>query len=40
MIRIAASARRDLDEGHDFYESPEIGLGDYFLIPLKQILRA
>lgn len=31
MIRIAASARRDLDEGYDFYESQEIGLGTYFL---------
>ena len=26
MIRIAASARRDLDEGYDFYESQEIGV--------------
>ena len=32
MIRIAASARRDPDEGYDFYESQEIGLGDYFLL--------
>lgn len=31
MIRIVASARRDLDEGFQFYESQEIGLGDYFL---------
>jgi len=35
MIRIAASARRDLDEGYDFYESQEIGLGDYFLNSVK-----
>ena len=35
MIRIAASARRDLDEGYDFYESQEIGLGDYFLSSVK-----
>jgi hypothetical protein len=35
MIRIAASARRDLDEGFAFYESQEIGLGDYFLNSLK-----
>ena len=35
MIRIAASARRDLDEGYDFYESQQIGLGDYFLSSVK-----
>ena len=35
MIRITASARRDLDEGYDFYESQEIGLGDYFLSSAK-----
>ena len=35
MIRIAASARRDLDEGFAFYESQEIGLGDYFLSSVK-----
>jgi hypothetical protein len=35
MIRIAGSAGRDLDEGYDFYESQEIGLGDYFLSSVK-----
>ncbi len=35
MIRIAASARRDLDEGFGFYESQEVGLGDYFLSSVK-----
>jgi len=35
MIRIAASARRDLEEGFLFYESQEIGLGDYFLSSVK-----
>jgi hypothetical protein len=35
MIRIAASARRDLDEGFAFYESQELGLGDYFLSSVK-----
>lgn len=35
MIRIAASARRDLDEGFDFYELQEIGLGDYFINSVK-----
>ncbi len=35
MIRIVASARLDLDEGFEFYESQEIGLGDYFLSSLK-----
>ena len=35
MIRIAASARRDLDEGYDFYASQEVGLGDYFLSSVK-----
>lgn len=35
MIRIAASARRDLDEGFEFYESQEIGLGDYFLSSVR-----
>ena len=35
MIRIAASARRDLEEGFAFYESQEIGLGDYFLSSVK-----
>ena len=35
MIRIVASARRDLDEGFLFYESQEIGLGDYFLSSVK-----
>ena len=35
MIRIAASARGDLDEGYDFYESQEIGLGDYFLSSVR-----
>ena len=35
MIRIAASARRDLHEGYDFYELQEIGLGDYFLSSVK-----
>ncbi len=35
MIRIALSAYRDLDEGYAFYESQEIGLGDYFLTSVK-----
>ena len=35
MIRIIASASRDLDEGFQFYESQEIGLGDYFLSSVK-----
>ena len=35
MIRIAASARWDLEEGYEFYESQEIGLGDYFLNSVK-----
>ncbi len=35
MIRIAASARRDLEEGFDFYQSQEIGLGDYFLSSVR-----
>ena len=35
MIRIAASARRDLDEGFDFCQAQEIGLGDYFLSSVK-----
>jgi hypothetical protein len=35
MIRIVASARRDLDEGFQFYETQEIGLGDYFLSSVR-----
>jgi hypothetical protein len=35
MIQIAASARRDLDEGFEFYEAQEIGLGDFFLSSVK-----
>jgi hypothetical protein len=35
MIRIIASARRDLEEGFQFYESQEIGLGDYFLSSVR-----
>ena len=35
MIRIIASARCDLDEGFQFYESREPGLGDYFLNSVK-----
>jgi hypothetical protein len=35
MIRVAASACQDLDEGFAFYESQEIGLGDYFLSSVK-----
>ena len=35
MIRIAASARRDLDEGFAFYEAQAAGLGDYFLTSVK-----
>ncbi len=34
-IRILASGRRDLDEGCRFYESQDIGLGDYFLSSIK-----
>lgn len=29
-IRILASAKRDLEEGSQFYKSQETGLGDYF----------
>ncbi len=35
MIWIAASARRDLEEGFAFYQSQEVGLGDYFLSSVK-----
>ena len=35
MIRIVASACRDLDEGFQFYELQQIGLGDYFLSSVK-----
>lgn len=35
MIRIVASARRDLDEGFQFYQSQGLGLGDYFLNSVK-----
>ena len=35
MIRIAAGAIRDLDEGYDFFEAQEIGLGDYFVSSVK-----
>ncbi len=35
MIRLAASARRDLEEGFDFYEFQEAGLGDYFLTSVR-----
>ena len=34
-IRIVASARNDLDEGYQFYESQEPGLGDYFISSTK-----
>ena len=34
-IRILASARRDLNEGFQFYESQETGLGDYFISSVK-----
>lgn len=30
-IRILASARRDLEDGREFYESQGAGLGDYFI---------
>lgn len=35
MIWVIASARRDLDEGFQFYESREIGLGDYSLSSVR-----
>ena len=35
MIKLAASARRDLEEGYDFYESQEPGLGDYFMASVR-----
>ena len=35
MIRILESARRDLDEGYEFYESQERGVGDYFLTSVR-----
>ena len=34
-VRIAASAARDLDEGHDFYEAREAGAGEYFISTLR-----
>ena len=34
-IRILASARRDLDEGFEFYESQEAGLGVYFIASVR-----
>jgi plasmid stabilization system protein ParE len=34
-IRILASARRDLEEGIEFYERQQAGLGDYFIACLK-----
>ena len=34
-IRILASARRELDEGWQFYESQEPGLGDYFISSVR-----
>ncbi|MEK7676332.1 MAG: type II toxin-antitoxin system RelE/ParE family toxin [Verrucomicrobiota bacterium] len=34
-IRIVGSAARDLDEGFQFYESQDRGLGDYFLSSMK-----
>jgi hypothetical protein len=34
-IKILASARRDLEEGHDFYEMQATGIGDYFLSSVK-----
>lgn len=30
-IKILESAKQDLQEGFDFYESQEAGIGDYFL---------
>lgn len=30
-VRLLESARRDLREGHIFYEQQEEGVGDYFL---------
>jgi hypothetical protein len=34
-IQIVASGRRDLEEGYQFYESQDVGLGDYFLSSIK-----
>jgi len=35
MIRILASARRDIEEAYAFYESKAAGLGDYFVNSLR-----
>jgi hypothetical protein len=34
-LRLLASARLDLEEGYDFYESQEQGVGDYFLASVR-----
>ncbi len=34
-LRIAGPARRDLDEGYQFYESQEAGVGEYFLSSVR-----
>ena len=34
-IQISEKAYADLDDGYDFYETKEDGLGDYFLTHLK-----
>jgi plasmid stabilization system protein ParE len=34
-VKILASARRDLEQGYDFYERQDDGLGDYFLSSVK-----
>ena len=34
-IGILESARRDLDEGFEFYEAKQAGLGDYFLTSVR-----
>ena len=34
-IRILAAARQDLDDGFQFYESQEAGLGDYFISSVR-----
>ncbi len=39
-IRILASGRRDLEEGSEFYEAQDTGLGDYFLASIKADIEA
>ena len=34
-LQILASAKRDLEEGYQFYEAQDAGLGDYFLTSVE-----